>query len=212
LLSWTAEWDLHHELRREDGRLVVLDTNLPGYMLDAPALWLDSTRVLFTVVATGPRGGEPEYRESGWRGDLALLELHRSRGSPADSAPDSFRRVTDVPDGQFLRPTGLLNGQVLCADGTLIDPRLWRVTAIDLPPGIAYGAGSTVVVAGDSVLLGAARSGGRAPGATTSTFKWQRLGASEEPPEPPAISADGRLVAVRVVRAGRPVVVIARLE
>lgn len=203
VLTWSAEWDGHHELLGEDGERSTLATFEEGYMLDFPALWLDDRRVLFTMVAKAPRGGEPEYRESGWRGDLAVLDL----------ANEEFRRVTDTPDSTWLRPTGLLGGRVLVReDGPrglgrfwLYDPGDWTREPIDLPPARAAAAGDAVVTlepadAGGDAWEVRLRAGGR----TTE------LGRAADPDLLPAISRDGRSIALRVVRDGRPTLLLIR--
>ena len=203
ILTWTAEWDGHHELLDADGSRTSLATFEDGYNLDFPALWLDDERVLFTLVATGPRGGEPEYREAGWRGDLAVLDLER----------DEFRRVTDAPDSTWLRPAGLLDGRLLVrADGPgrlgefwLYDPHDWSREPAALPPGRARAAGDAVV------LLEPAPAAGDAWDARLyQNGRSTELGPAADPDLDPAVSRDGRRIALRVLRDGRPALLLIR--
>jgi len=96
LLGWAGEWDAAYDLVGHDGAKRRLAISLPGYFGNDAALWLDSSRVLFHTVAKGPIGGAPEYRESGWRGDLAVLDLRTG----------AYTRVTSVPDTITLRVAG----------------------------------------------------------------------------------------------------------
>jgi len=220
VLSWTAEWDLHHALLGGGG-MTALATAIPGYMLDRAVLWLDSTRVLFQVVGNGPRGGEPEYRESGWRSDLAVLDLSPAAGTGDDHT--TFRQVTEVPDGSFLHAAGLLGERLLVtewADGRVVAHWLydivdWNRAAFSLPPGRAWAAGSTIVsyepepTATPSLharLFAAPGSAG------TQLQQLADLGIAADPDLPPALSRDGRLVALRILADGRPQLVVARIQ
>ena len=153
MLGWQEEWDTDYDILVADGSRRKIVTRIAGYYLNSAALWLDSTHVLFQTVATGPRGGQPEYRESGWRGDLAVLDL--SRGT--------YERVTSVSDLAHLRVAGWFGDKVLATewDSTgvkahwLYDTRAWQRQPIPLPRGRAFGsrAGAAVVlldVEGDS--------------------------------------------------------------
>jgi hypothetical protein len=134
ILSWWGEWDGHHELfLSAEAERTPLATRIAGYYLNAPLLWLDANRVLFTTVAMGPVGGAPEYREAGWRGDLAVLDVETGR----------YERVTTVADGAFLRAAGHFHGGVLVTEWGdegirghwLYDPKTWQRAPADLPPG-----------------------------------------------------------------------------
>ena len=206
MLSWQAEWDAHHELLEADGSRRAVANTVEGYMLDHAALWLDERRVLFEIVASGPKGGEPEYRESGWRGDFAVLDLESGE----------YRRVTDVADGTFLRAAGRLDRKVLArAHGSggaiehwLYDPVDWSRTPRLLPAGRTFAAADVVV--GLSPAAGAAAAEDRwnawlAIGADTTA-----LGAAADPDLAPALSADGRRIALRILRDGRPTLLLIR--
>jgi hypothetical protein len=171
LLGWIGEWDAVYDLLERDGTKRRLPTTIPGYFGNNAALWLDSIRVLFQVVAKGPLGGEPEYRESGWRGDLAVLDLRTG----------AYTRVTSVPDSIFLRVAGPHpDGVVVTEFGTrgarghwLYDPRSWRRRPTSLPNGRAFASrGGAMIILLDTqadsttavlVTGGASREIGRAP-------------------------------------------------
>lgn len=145
VLGWQGEWDSHFQLLRADGNRRRLDTGLKGYFLNSAVLWLDATHVLFQTVANGPVGGKPTYRESGWRGDLAVLDVNSGR----------YRRVTNVPDLTFLRVAGRYLEDVLVTETNgegvrtqwLYDPETWKRREISLPPGrpFASPAGALIV-------------------------------------------------------------------
>lgn len=145
LISWPSEWDAVYDLVARDGSKRRLRTSLPDYFGTEAALWLDSTRVLFHVVAKGPLGGQPEYRESGWRGDLAVLDIRTG----------NYRRVTSVQDTITLRVAGLHPGGVLVAargpEGVrrfwVYDIGTWRARSVAVPTGRAFSsAGGAIVV------------------------------------------------------------------
>jgi hypothetical protein len=146
LLGWQHEWDTLYDLLERDGSKRRLETKIPGYFLNGAALWLDSTRVLFRTVAIAPVGGEPAYRESGWRGDLAVFDLRTN----------AYTRVTDVSDFTYLRVAGPYLDDVLITewDATrvrahwLYDIRTWQRRSISLPTGRAFAspAGAVVVL------------------------------------------------------------------
>ena len=149
LLGWRLEWDAVYDLVEAGGSARRVETRIPGYFGNDAVLWLDSTRVLFHTVANGPIGGEPTYRESGWRGDLAVLDLRAN----------SYTRVTGVPDFTYLRVAGPYLGQVLVTERDtsgvrghwLYDPRTWERRTIELPRGRAFSAtGGGIVVFLDS--------------------------------------------------------------
>ena len=155
LMSWPAEWDAAYDLVARDGSKRRLNTSLPDFSGNDAALWLDSARVLFHVDAKGPHGGKPEYRESGWRGDLAVLDV----------LTGDYRRVTSVPDTVTLRVSGLHEDGVLVTERGpegvrgfwVYDTRTWQRRAVRLPKGRAFSsAGGAVVVLldarGDSTM------------------------------------------------------------
>ena len=149
LLGWPGEWDAAYDLVARDGTKRRLDTSLPDYFGNDAALWLDSTRILFHTVAKGPVGGAPEYRESGWRGDLAVLDLRTG----------TYTRVTSVPDTITLRVAGLHPGGVLVTErgpegarrSWIYDVASWQRRPISLPKGRAFSsAGGAIVVLPDA--------------------------------------------------------------
>jgi hypothetical protein len=151
VLVWGAEWDSRHQVLDRDGSIRDLETVLPGYFLNDAAVWLDPDRILFRTVAMGPVGGEPEYRESGWRGDLAVLAL----------GTGDYHLVTQVPDHTYLHVGGLIPGGVLVTAWTaaaappgyaggghvVYEPDTWEGGPIPLPAGRAFGsvAGAIIV-------------------------------------------------------------------
>jgi len=148
ILGWQHEWDARYELLEENGLRRPIDVNLPGYYGNGAARWLDSTRVLFQTVATGPIGGKPAYRESGWRGDLAVLDLHTG----------SYSRVTSVPDSTFLHVIGWYGEGILVREwrgatprrSWLYDPLTWNRRPVSIRDGPAFSsqAGALVVLTG----------------------------------------------------------------
>lgn len=169
VLAWAGEWDARHALLERDGSMRNLDTATPGYFGNSAVLWLDSVRVLFQTVAKGPVGGEPTYRESGWRGDLAVLDLRSN----------AYTRVTSIPDFTYLRVAGLHLNDVLVTEWDtsgvrahwFYDPRTWQRRPAPVPKGwrafaaqtgavvvLLEGQGDTtdavLVAAGDTLALG----------------------------------------------------------
>lgn len=146
LLGWQQEWDTDYDLLAADGSRRTLTTRIRGYYLNSAALWLDSSRVLFQTVATGPLGGQPEYRESGWRGDLAVLDLKSG----------SYERVTSVPDRTYLRVAGWYGDDVLVTEWDssgvrghwVYETQRWQRRTLSLPRGRAFSsrAGAAVVL------------------------------------------------------------------
>jgi hypothetical protein len=150
ILVWGAEWDSRHDLLERDGTIRELETSIPGYFLNDAALWLDSGHVLFRTVAMGPVGGEPDYRESGWRGDLAVLALGNG----------DYRLVTHVPDHTYLRVGGVMPGGILVttwttdrtrsgrADGghAVYEAGTWEQNPIVLPAGRAFGSAAGAII------------------------------------------------------------------
>jgi hypothetical protein len=145
-----AEWDSRHDLLERDGTIRELETSIPGYFLNDAALWLDSAHVLFRTVAMGPVGGEPDYRESGWRGDLAVLAL----------GTGDYRLVTHVPDHTYLGVGGVIPGGILVttwttdrtrsgrADGghAVYEAGTWEQNPIVLPAGRAFGSAAGAII------------------------------------------------------------------
>jgi hypothetical protein len=144
LLGWQHEWDALYDLLEHDGSKRRLETKIPRYFLNGAVLWLDSTRLLFQTVANAPVGGEPAYRESGWRGDLAVFDLRTN----------TYTRVTNVPDFTYLRVAGPYLDDVLVTewDTTGVrahwryDTRTWGRRAISLPKGRAFASAAGAVV------------------------------------------------------------------
>ncbi|MFN2564463.1 MAG: hypothetical protein ABR499_05560 [Gemmatimonadaceae bacterium] len=189
LLGWQQEWDGLYDLLERDGSRHRLETRIPGYFLTGAALWLDSARGLFQTVATAPIGGEPTYRERGWRGALAVFDLRTN----------AYTLVANVPDFTYLRVVGPYLDDVLVtewdASGSvrahwLYDPRTWRRRPTSLPKGRAFAspAGAVVVLldpqadSTDAVLI--------ADGETRSIGRVARDGE-------PAFSPSGRRGALR---------------
>ena len=145
LLAWRGEWDAEYDLVEKDGAKRRLTIALPGYFGNDAALWLDSTHVLFHTVAKGPIGGEPEYRESGWRGDLAVFDVRTGEYKLVASVPDSiFLRVAGMhPDGVLVTefgPTGVRGHW-------LYDPTTWQRRPASLPKGRAFASrGGAIVI------------------------------------------------------------------
>src|SRR5688572_13091914 len=167
LTWWSEEWTRTYGLvDTASGSIEILTTRLPGYMLPGAELWLDDRRILFTTRATGPKGGEPEYRESGWRGDLAVLDL----------GTHQYERVTDVVDDVGLGVMAAWGDTVLALRRTsdeplatfvLFDTRTWRETPSGLPRGTTIAAsrdGSLVAVFRSDNLLSQVLIRARQPG------------------------------------------------
>ena len=149
LLRWAGEGGEAFDLLERDGSKRRLATRIPGYYGNDAVLWLDSSRVLFQLVATGPVRGEPEYRESGWRGALAVLDLGSGEYRLAVTVPDSvFLRVAGPhPDGALVSELGPRGASA----HWLYDPATWRRRATSLPAGRAFSSpGGAVVVLLDS--------------------------------------------------------------
>jgi hypothetical protein len=144
VLGWQHEWDAIHDLLGPDGSVRRLLTRIPGFYLNSAALWLDSTRILFHIVASGPRGGEPTYRESGWRWPLALFDLRT----------DEYKIVVDVPELTRLRVAGPYGDDVLVTEWDtagvrghwVYDTKTWQRRAIALPKGRAFSSKAGAVV------------------------------------------------------------------
>jgi hypothetical protein len=167
ILAWEDEGRAHQEVYESMGTHRSIDPRIAGYYGDRAALWLDSSRVLFEIVASAGRDGTTGYKESGWRGDLAVLDVESG----------NYARVTSARDGEYLRVAGRLGGGVLVTqwDGTGVirhwryDTTSWTRSVTDLPSGRAFASasGATVVLTdaeGDSAtaVLVVPRIGGQA--------------------------------------------------
>jgi hypothetical protein len=90
--------------------------------------------------------GEPAYRESGWRGNLAVLDLRTG----------AYTLVAEVPDFTYLRVAGLYHRDVLVTEWDtagvrghwLYDGSTWARRPTALPKGRAFSS-----VAGAAVVL-----------------------------------------------------------
>ena len=107
VLTWTSEAAPGLSLLSADGATFthrLLDSRASaGSFASMPALWLDDGRVLMTVVSHRARSGESMPSEGGRRANLGILDI----------AGDSISIVTDVPDGTFLHPEGLLHADTV---------------------------------------------------------------------------------------------------
>ncbi len=191
LLAWHGEWDSHYRLLERDGSTRKLQVATPGYYGNAATLWLDSARVLFRTVANGPLGGEPTYRESGWRTDLAVLDLNTG----------AYTRVTSVPDPTHLRVAGRYLDRVVVTEWHLddlrgfwlYDPRTWQRRPASLPKGRAFASAGGAVV----ILLDADADSSNAVLVNGSnTTELGRVARDAEP----AFSPSGRRGALRTGR------------
>lgn len=84
-------------------RYQLLQTNEPGYYGASAVGWLDNNRIAFTQRASRSRTGASEYREAGYRADLAVYNVDGG----------SYRRISDVPDGVFLEGRQVAGGMIL---------------------------------------------------------------------------------------------------
>ena len=135
LTSWAEEGSVTYALvDTMSGGFEPLALRAPGYGPPAVALWLDDRRIVFTVRATGGKEGATGYRESGWRGDIAVHDL----------GTHEFDRATSVPDGVFLEPMAAWSDTILAlrrragdtlATFSLFDTRSWAETTSALPRG-----------------------------------------------------------------------------
>lgn len=132
------------DLERDTAR--TLETGLPRAMWGSTALWLDTARLLLAVTALHSKGGAPDYKESGHRGELAVCDL----------SGGSCSLVTDVEDGIFLQPETRWGPR-----GVLVRERrsgqhvssffVYDVESWDRRP-IALPAGRVVAVTSDALL------------------------------------------------------------
>lgn len=109
-----------------------LNTDQAGYYGAAAAGWLDTDRIAFTQAASRSRSGATEYREAGYRADLAVFNL----------ADGSYKRLSDVADGVFLQARQVMGTSILAhrseenaAQGhwELWDATTRRSVQIDIP-------------------------------------------------------------------------------
>lgn len=146
LLTWTGEGGTRHSLL-EDHAHRILDAHVDGYMAGAAALWLDDDRVLLHVTAHAGRSGATEYRESGYRADIALLRVQA----------DSIRLVTSAADGEYLVIEGLLHRDTVLIgvrreDAApvrhyALDTRAWHLTPrLDTSGAAAASTGAIAVL------------------------------------------------------------------
>ena len=149
LTSWAEEGSVTHALvDTTSGGLEPLTLRIAGYSPPALALWLDDRRLLFTVRATGGKDGATGYRESGWRGDIALHDL----------GTHQFALVTSMPDGAFVQPVAAWGDTILAirrlsgdtlATFSLFDTRNWT----EIPSGLPRGTGIATSRDGEQVAV-----------------------------------------------------------
>ena len=140
LTSWRDEGTVTHALvDTSNGALEPIATKLDGYGEATPALWLDDRRILFSTAAISAKNDSTRYRESGWRGDLAVHDVGTHR----------YDKVTDVPDGVFLSVAGAFGDTVIAtrrvtgdslATFSLFDSRTWSEVRSTLPRGTSIAA------------------------------------------------------------------------
>jgi len=191
LLAWRGEGGVLYRILEADGSMRTLEVAIPGYFGHDAVLWLDSTRVLFHITANRSLGGDPSYRESGWRGALAVLDLRTGAYTPVASTRDSTA----------LRVAGRYLDDILVTewgDGGvrrhwLYDPKNWRRRPTPLPRARAYSSPVGAVV----LLLGAVMDSADAILVTASdTLKLGRVSQDAQP----AFSPTGRRGALRTSR------------
>ena len=191
LLAWRGEWDFAYRLLERNGSTRKLSVAIPGYFENDAVLWLDSNRVLFRIVANGPAGGQPTYRESGWNGALAVLDLSTGAYGRVASAGDSTALLVA---GRYLNDvlvTEWSNGSVL--GHWFYDPLSWQRRPAPIPRGRAFSSPAGAVV----VLLNA--SADSADAVLVSGPDTTELGRVSRDTEP-AFSPSGRRGAVRTSR------------
>jgi hypothetical protein len=191
LLAWQGEWDSHYRLLERDGSIRKLEVRTPGYFGNDAVLWLDSARVLFHIVAKSSLGGDPAYRESGWRGALAVLDLRTGAYAP----------VANTRDSTALRVAGRYLNDVLVTEWGgggvrshwFYDPRTWKRRPASLPRGRAFSSPAGTVV----ILLGAVMDSADAILVSDSdTLKLGRVAQDAQP----AFTPSGRRGALRTSR------------
>jgi hypothetical protein len=156
LTSWRDEGNVTYALVDTlNGALEPIATRLPGYGAPSTVLWIDDRRVLFTVPAITAKDGSTDYRESGWRSDLAIHDL----------GTHTNEKVTDVPDGVFLTVAGTFGDTIVVgrrhggehlATFSLIDTRTWQEKPIGLTRGssiaVTRDGARAVIFRSDDVL------------------------------------------------------------
>jgi hypothetical protein len=191
LLAWRGEWDFRYRLLARDGSTRKIDVAIPGYFENDAVLWLDSHRVLFRIVANGPTGGQPTYRESGWSGALAVLDI----------STGEYGRVASTRDSSALLVAGRYLDDVLVTEwssGSVLghwfyDPLSWQRRPALIPKGRAFSSSAGAVV----VLLNASADSANAVLVTGSdTTELGRVSRDTEP----AFSPSGRRGALRTDR------------
>ena len=191
LLAWQGEGDFRYRLLERDGSIRELEVATAGYYGNDAVLWLDSTRVLFHVVAKNSLTGDQAYRESGWRGALAVLDLRTG----------AYAVVANARDSTFLRVAGRHLDDVLVTEwGTegvrahwFYDPQNWQRRPAPLPKGRAFPstAGAVVMILG---VVGDSASAVLVNG--SSTVELGRVAQDAQP----AFSPSGRRGALRTGR------------
>jgi len=191
ILVWRGEGVSRYSLLEGDGSMRELKIATPGYYGGDAVLWLDSARVLFHVVAKSSLGGDRAYRENGWRGALAVLDLRSGAYAP----------VADTRDSTFLRVAGRYLTDVLVMEWAskgvrghwIYNPQDWRRRAVSLPKGRVFSSPAGAVV----ILLGAVADSADAILVTASdTLKLGRVAQDAQP----AFSPSGRRGALRTSR------------
>ena len=191
LLAWRGEWDFRYRLHERGRPTRKLDVAIPGYFENDAVLWLDSTRVLFRIVANSPTGGEPTYRESGWNGALAVLDL----------SSGAYARVASTRDSTALLVAGRYFNDVLVTEwssGAVLghwfyDPLTWQRRPALIPKGRAFSSPAGAVV----VLLNTSADSANA--VLVSGPDTTELGRVSRDTEP-AFSPSGRRGALRTDR------------
>ena len=191
LLAWRGEGGVLYRLLEPDGSMRTLQVATPGYYGHDAVLWLDSERVLFHITAKSSLGGDPAYRENGWRGALAVLDLRTGACAP----------VANTRDSTMLRVAGRYLNDVLVTEWGgggvrghwFYDPGTWQRRPAPLPRGRAFSSPAGAVV----ILLGAVMDSVDAILVTASdTLKLGRVSQGDQP----AFSPRGRRGALRTSR------------
>jgi hypothetical protein len=149
LTSWRDEGTVTYALVDTlNGTLEPIATRLPGYGSPSAVLWLDDRRIVFTAPAIASKDGSTDYRESGWRSDLAVHDL----------GTHTYERVTDAPDGVFLTAVDAFGDTVVAvrrsggehlATFSLFDTRTWQ----EGPTGLTRGSGIAVTRDGARAVI-----------------------------------------------------------
>ena len=191
LLAWRGEGGVLYRLLEPDGSMRTLQVATPGYYGHDAVLWLDSERVLFHITAKSSLGGDPAYRENGWRGALAVLDLRTGACAP----------VANTRDSTMLRVAGRYLNDVLVTEWGgggvrghwFYDPGTWQRRPAPLPRGRAFSSPAGAVV----IILGAVMDSADAILVTPSnTLKLGRVSQDAQP----AFSPSGRRGALRTSR------------